>query len=311
MDSSEILVSIFCQAYNHEKYIKDALDGFVNQKTNFRFEVLVHDDASTDGTQLIIKEYADQYPDIIKPILQTENQYSKGVSISETILFPKANGKYIAFCEGDDYWTNENKLQIQVDFLEQYNEYSACVHNTKIVDIRNNKEIKIYPDVEMDIKVKRLLFEGGICFHLSSLVFRREFFFYPEEFHIKGVGDYPRGIFLALCGKIYYFPQIMSVYRYGTENSWTVKNDFDNYPERMRAHYQNIKTMLINVDEYSNYQYHKTINEIIKKNEINCLLAEGKHKTVLTRFDLSFWFIRANGIKKFTHLFISAFFKDS
>ena len=105
-----IVVSVYCLAYNHEQYIRDALEGFVRQKTNFRYEVLVHDDASTDNTPAIIREYAQKYPDIIKPIFQTENQYSKGVKILPEIIHPKSSGRYIAFCEGDDYWCDENKL---------------------------------------------------------------------------------------------------------------------------------------------------------------------------------------------------------
>ena len=99
------LVSICCITYNHAPYIRQCLDGFMMQQTNFTFEVLIHDDASTDGTADIIREYESKYPDIIKPIYQTENQYSKGVKVSATFNFPRAKGKYIAMCEGDDYWT--------------------------------------------------------------------------------------------------------------------------------------------------------------------------------------------------------------
>ena len=128
--NDDVVVSVLCTAYNHEKYIRSALDGFVNQKTNFRYEVLINDDASTDHTAAIIAEYEAKYPDIIKPVYQTENQYSKGVFITKSILFPRSKGKYTAICEGDDYWCDENKLQKQVDFLESHEEYAACVHNT-------------------------------------------------------------------------------------------------------------------------------------------------------------------------------------
>ena len=106
-----IMVSVICLCYNHENYVKDALEGFVKQKTTFPFEVLIHDDASTDKSAEIIREYEAKYPDIIKPTYQTENQYSQGVKILRTYLLPKVRGKYIAFCEGDDFWTDENKLQ--------------------------------------------------------------------------------------------------------------------------------------------------------------------------------------------------------
>ena len=109
----KVMVSVICNTYNHEKYIKSALDGFVMQKTNFEYEVLIHDDASTDSTADIIREYEKKYPDIIKPIYQSENQYSKKVPISKTYQYSRAKGKYIAICEGDDYWTDPFKLQKQ------------------------------------------------------------------------------------------------------------------------------------------------------------------------------------------------------
>src|SRR5690554_319935 len=100
------LVSICCLAFNHEKYIEICLEGFLFQKTTFPFEVLIHDDASTDRTAEIIKEYERKYPHIIKSIYQTQNQYSKGVGVNRVFNFPRAQGKYIAMCEGDDYWTD-------------------------------------------------------------------------------------------------------------------------------------------------------------------------------------------------------------
>lgn len=131
-EDNRILVSVFCETYNHELYIRDCLDGMLMQKTDFSFEILIHDDASTDHTQMIIKEYAEKHPDVIKPILQHENQYSKGVNIWQTFQMPRARGKYIALCEGDDYWTDPLKLQKQVDFLEKHEEYSMCCHRYKI-----------------------------------------------------------------------------------------------------------------------------------------------------------------------------------
>ncbi len=134
MGNNRPLLSISCATYNHENFIKDCLDGFVMQKTNFNFEVLIHDDASTDNTANIIREYEQKYPDIIKPIYQTENQYSKGKPISATFNWPRAQSKYIALCEGDDYWTDPNKLQKQVDFLEANPDYMMCFHNAEILN---------------------------------------------------------------------------------------------------------------------------------------------------------------------------------
>lgn len=117
------LVSILCDTYNHENFIKETLLGFLNQETTFPFEIIIHDDASTDKTAEIVKELADRYPLIIKPVFQTENQYSQKINFWSDVTFPKAKGKYIALCEGDDYWIDSLKLQKQVDFLEINEDY--------------------------------------------------------------------------------------------------------------------------------------------------------------------------------------------
>lgn len=123
------LVCIRCITYNHEKYLADALEGFVMQKTNFPFVAIVHDDASTDGTAGILREYAEKYPEIIKPIYETENQYSKHDGSIGRIMdaeIAKYNPKYIAMCEGDDYWTDPYKLQKQVDYMEGHEDVGLC-----------------------------------------------------------------------------------------------------------------------------------------------------------------------------------------
>lgn len=125
-DSTIPLVTIRCITYNHEPYIRQCLEGFVMQKTNFPFEAIVHDDASTDGTAAIIREYAEKYPDIIKPIYETENQYSKHDGSLRKIMDAHMRGKYIAICEGDDYWIDPLKLQKQVDLLENNPSVSLC-----------------------------------------------------------------------------------------------------------------------------------------------------------------------------------------
>jgi glycosyltransferase involved in cell wall biosynthesis len=118
-----VLASVCCLTYNHENYVREAIDSVLMQETDFPFELVVHDDASTDGTVEIILDYANRYPGLIRVILQKENQFSKGGLIALRFVFPKAKGKYIAICEGDDYWTDETKLQQQVLFLENNPEY--------------------------------------------------------------------------------------------------------------------------------------------------------------------------------------------
>ena len=126
------LVTIACVIYNQEKYIDEAIDGFLMQKVSFPYEILIHDDASTDRTAKIINEYARKYQDIIKPLFQKDNQYSKGKKPFIDYVFPRAEGKYIALCEGDDYWTDPYKLQKQYDILEANSQYPMCFHNAYV-----------------------------------------------------------------------------------------------------------------------------------------------------------------------------------
>ena len=130
-NSQELIVSVNCIAYNQKKYIQDCLDGIVMQKTTFRFEAIVHDDVSTDGTADVIKEYGEKYPDIIKPIFEKENQWSKNDGSLDRIMLDACKGKYIAFCEGDDYWIDPYKLQKQVDYLEAHPECSLVYTKVK------------------------------------------------------------------------------------------------------------------------------------------------------------------------------------
>ncbi len=130
----EVKVTVICVIYNQEKYLQKCLDGLAEQITNFSFEVILHDDASTDKSVEIIKKYCEQYDDIFFPILQKTNQYSKKIPFFSGLL-NQAKGEYIALCEGDDYWCDPYKLQKQYDFMSEHSECSMCVHNTLIHDL--------------------------------------------------------------------------------------------------------------------------------------------------------------------------------
>lgn len=210
-----ILVSVICTAYNHESYIRQCLDGFVMQKTNFSFEVLVHDDASTDRTADIIREYEAKYPDIIKPIYQNENQYSKGIAIYSKFIYPNVNGKYIAICEGDDYWIDPFKLQKQVDFLETNEEYGLVFTDIDIYYQITNTFKKEYLSSSIIPIAKSFvehLYNGGFIAPCTWLV-RRDFFM--QEYGTKKYidGTFVRALDIWAKTKIYFHREVTAVYR--------------------------------------------------------------------------------------------------
>ncbi len=209
------LVSICCTAYNHEPYIRQCLDGFVMQKTDFVFEVLVHDDASTDNTANIIREYEQKYPDIIKPVYQTENQYSKGVRIHDIYFYPQAKGKYIALCEGDDYWTDPSKLQKQIDFLEANPEYGMC-YTQSLNYYEEEKKMTCKPWGGPNETIYEFIKSNTVptltaVLHLELINKYHQKI--PLESKKWSMGDYPMWLWFSYNSKIKFINQPTGVYR--------------------------------------------------------------------------------------------------
>ena len=222
-----IMVTIRCTVYNHACYIRQCLEGFVKQKTNFRFEAIVHDDASTDGSADIIREYASLYPDIIKPIFQTENQYSKRNGAIGRALNENTRGKYVALCEGDDYWIDSHKLQKQVDFLETHPEYSLVCSDAVVLKDNENLNWHRY-DCDCEVPLRDVITKRGAWIHTASMMYRWQLRNdYPEFARKCHVGDYPTTIHLALKGKVHFFAEKMVVYRYMTAGSWSANTQFN------------------------------------------------------------------------------------
>ena len=232
-----ILVSVICTAYNHEPYIRQCLEGFIMQKTTFVFEVLIHDDASTDKTADIIREYEAKYPDIIKPIYQTENQFSKRTGIMKTFQYPRVKGKYIALCEGDDYWIDSLKLQKQVDFLENNLDYSMCFHEAKIL---NETNIPFsFPSLGNRDYNGNELFKNWIVPTASIVARSKVISSIIDDTRILN-GDINIVLSSAKQGKVYGIHEVMSIYRV-QNNGLTrsrVKNDNLTLQYRYLDHYE-------------------------------------------------------------------------
>ncbi|MDB5249641.1 MAG: glycosyltransferase [Segetibacter sp.] len=203
------LVSVWMITYNHEKYIRQSLESVVSQKTNFKFEVIIGEDCSTDGTCAIVKEFADKYPDIIKPVYQEKNVGA--MRNAYEFCYPKLKGKYVACIEGDDYWTDKNKLQTQVNFLETHPDYSICFHS--VYELKNEKTslLQISPN-EQTYSIEDLSKENLI--NTASVLFRNNpVSKWPDWFMGSYIADYFLHLLNARFGKIKYLPTPMSVYR--------------------------------------------------------------------------------------------------
>lgn len=260
-----VLVSISCITYNHEKYIAQAIESFLMQQTDFNYEILIHDDASTDRTADIIREYESKYPNIIKPIYQNENQYSMGVKISATFNWPRAQGKYIALCEGDDYWTDPLKLQKQVDYMDKHPECSMCIHAVQVGGengILTGRIIK--PNIKTNVvKASDFLLAGGRNFHTSSIVFQRKLITnLPKWYYEAPIEDYPLALICSHYGEVYYIDEILSTYRFLILGSWTMRLSNSSIEELAQYQLAKIK-MLKDFDDFSNKVFHNILNNQI------------------------------------------------
>lgn len=257
MINSEPLVAIRCIAYNQEAYIKETLDGFVSQRTTFPFVAIVHDDASTDNTSTIIREYAEKFPKIIIPIFETENQHSKpGNSLGKIMsdAIEATGAKYIAYCEGDDYWCDSYKLQKQVDFLEAHPEYSLCFHAAYFRrDLTDTFTSYLPYKKDCDVSFKQIVLGGGMfCPTPSLMVKSKDCLEMPDVFRNQHVGDYPLQIYIASKGKVRYMASPMCVYRVASQNSWTQRMK----KTKIETIISKEEKLLTEIDHYFSLNYH-------------------------------------------------------
>ncbi|MEQ3636217.1 MAG: glycosyltransferase [Thalassolituus sp.] len=218
-------VSICCITYNHEKFIKDALNSFLCQVTHFPFEILIHDDASNDLTPEIIEEYASRYPRIIKPVLQKDNQFSKGISPNFSFNFPRAKGDYIALCEGDDFWISEDKLRKQWSELEREPDCVMCFHDAKKIDDDN----RFISDMKPGRSKFLTRFELAKAPFTPTLtrMFRNVGFPWRNETGLPAAMDVCLAAYLSqFGGAVYLGNDVVSAYRVHVGGAWSLKSKY-------------------------------------------------------------------------------------
>lgn len=289
----KIKVSILCLAYNHEKYIGKTLDSFINQDTNFQFEVIVHDDASTDNTTKIIKEYQKKYPRIIKPVFQEINQYpTHSGEMIQTFLLPRALGEYICLCEGDDYWIDTKKIQKQVDFMDKNKDFSICF--TKVKTLKNGKLLNdahsnVYPKLLGDrtvFSLEDILLENFIA--TCSVMYRKKDIVTPKIPTGLPFGDWTLNTLTAQNGKIKYINKAMAVYRVHQGGVWSSMSRYDrektvlSFYSYINKYFKNKYSAII-IDKIKNMAlYHISDSTKFKKVVLSLKKEQYKHRNLIT-----------------------------
>lgn len=276
VDMTTPLVSICCLTFNHESYISQTIESFMMQRTSFPIEIIIHDDASTDNTQKIVMSYAEEYPNLIKPLFQKENLYSKGErSFLGRFILPTVSGKYIALCEGDDYWTDPFKLEKQINFLENNPDCSLCFHAAQHLDEVDHTRSFIHKPFirpkNSKFNIRMAILGGGGFMTTNSMVFVSEYLKELPNYYFQApIEDLPLMLFLASCGSIGYLDEIMSVYRMRTEGSWS--SQMINSKDRRRNHHIAVLKMFKDFNESTKYKYSFYVFLKIWKNKIRYFL---------------------------------------
>ena len=279
-----VIVSVIVDTFNHAKYLRENLDAILSQKVDFNVEVLVHDDCSNDGTQDVIKEYETKYPDIIKPIYQKENQFSKDIEIDAAYNYPRIKGKYVAMCEGDDKWIDELKLHKQVTYLDKHPKISAYIAKTIRYNMRDNKYG--FYGLAVDKFSKKYTLKDlikGKDFSVSSFLARKEFFVppFPEFVNLfVGFTDIQLGYYFALRNKIFYDSHPLSLYRqYSSPTSFTSSFSKSDFEKKISTYQKRINVLELLLKEVPD-KYRRVLLKRIKQEKFTLLIIKNDVETL-------------------------------
>lgn len=255
-----IMASVCCLSFNHADYIRGTLDSFLMQKTNFKFEIVIHDDASTDGSGEILKEYAERYPDQVRPLIQRENQYSKGIdNINGAFNFPRVRGKYIFMCDGDDYWLSPHKMQKQVDYMEAHSDCTLCFHSARIELVgRALTESQMRPYRKSRKVASEEIIDKSSGYAMASMAFPSRLVKTLPDYYVDcPVGDTPLQLIAASQGYGYYMDEPMCAYRVGVAGSWTTTGREGDYREKQSMYYRRMKKVYEEFDRATGGRFHQ------------------------------------------------------
>lgn len=284
--AQDMVVSVICTAYNHEGYIAKALDGFLMQETSFPFEIIVHDDASTDQTAEIIREYDRHNPGRLKCILQTENQCSKiGSGVFHDIAFSAASGEFIALCEGDDYWTDPNKLEKQVGFMKRYPHLSVSFHATRVdyADGSMRSRIQRYRG-GLFVKAEEVILRGGCLNTTCSTMFRRDVFEeYPRFFLDAPVADSMWMLNAITKGDVGYLDDVMAVYNCRVPGSWSDRSAKETIAQKL-SYFSQLEIARAKFDSFTNGRFSKWIRIRASLNKRLALVRGAREKGCYGRY---------------------------
>lgn len=219
-------VSVFCMVYNHEKFVAQAIEGFLMQEVSFSTLMVIGEDNSTDASRQVIQKYSNLYPGKFKLILHNKNVGPKQNQIE---VLNECTGNYIAMCEGDDYWTDPLKLQKQVDFLQANPQDVMCFHKVNILKTNGELVEDFLTKVPEKYQERETLLAKGNYIHTPSVLFRNNLITIPDIFHQSPIGDFLLYVLLTKHGNIGYLQESMAVYRHNVGVlSKSVGNAFKN-----------------------------------------------------------------------------------